>query len=45
MPLFDKSDREVGTFSRTGFRFDSGTNLYTCAAGKALYTLDYGRDT
>ncbi|MBU6299181.1 MAG: transposase, partial [Alphaproteobacteria bacterium] len=34
--LFDKSERDDGTFGLSAFRFDANTNSYTCPAGKLL---------
>jgi transposase len=36
IPVWDRSDRKDGTFSRTDFSFDANTNRYTCPAGKLL---------
>ena len=36
IPVFDKSGRTDGTFSRTDFSFDVGEDSYTCPAGKLL---------
>ena len=36
IPVFDKSGRKDGTFSRTDFSFDVGEDTYTCPAGKLL---------
>lgn len=36
MPVFDKSKREDGTFSRSDFAYDHGADAYTCPAGKTL---------
>src|ERR1700752_616247 len=38
VPLFDRSQRTDGTFSRDDFRFDEAANVYICPAGKALTT-------
>jgi len=38
IPVWDKSSREDGTFSRTDFTFDSDRNLYVCPANKLLTT-------
>jgi transposase len=38
IPVWDKSAREDGTFSRLDFAFDSNRNLYVCPAGKVLTT-------
>jgi hypothetical protein len=36
IPLFDKSTRTDGTFSRADFTFDPEKDQYTCPAGKEL---------
>jgi transposase len=36
IPVWDKSVREDGTFSRSEFTFDAEANRYTCPAGKFL---------
>jgi len=38
IPVFDRSKREDGTFSRKDFRYDGPTDTYTCPAGKTLST-------
>ncbi len=38
IPVWDKSTREDGTFSRADFAFDNDRNLYVCPAGKLLTT-------
>jgi len=38
VPLFDRSQRTDGTFSRDDFRFDEAANVYICPAGKTLTT-------
>jgi transposase len=38
IPVFDKSNRDDGTFSRSDFQFDDVNNVYTCPAGKRLTT-------
>lgn len=38
IPVWDKSRRDDGTFSRDDFIFDKKQNLYVCPAGKALTT-------
>src|SRR6187401_2987763 len=38
IPVFDKSRRDDGTFSRSDFQFDEVDNVYTCPAGKRLTT-------
>ena len=36
IPVFDKSARSDGTFSRSDFAYDTKQDLYTCPAGKLL---------
>jgi hypothetical protein len=36
IPVFDKSHRTDGTFSRADFAFDAERDRYTCPAGKEL---------
>lgn len=36
VPVFDRSKRRDGTFSREDFAFDADRNLYTCPQGKVL---------
>ena len=36
IPVFDKSERRDGTFSRSAFTYDPGADAYTCPAGKHL---------
>ena len=36
IPVFDKSERKDGTFSRDDFRYDHEGDVYTCPAGKQL---------
>jgi transposase len=36
IPVFDKSERKDGTFSRADFSFDHETDAYTCPGGKQL---------
>jgi len=38
IPVWDKSSREDGTFSRRDFSFDRERNVYVCPAGKLLRT-------
>jgi transposase len=38
IPVWDKSSREDGTFSRSDFTFDRERNVYVCPAGKLLAT-------
>jgi hypothetical protein len=36
IPVFDKSARADGTFSREGFAYDQQSDVYVCPAGKVL---------
>lgn len=36
VPVWDKGERDDGTFSRSDFVFDAEANRYTCPAGKTL---------
>jgi transposase len=36
VPVFDKSERDDGTFSRSDFQWDEQRNEYRCPAGKVL---------
>ena len=36
VPVWDKSERQDGTFSRSDFEWNAQTNEYRCPAGKAL---------
>ena len=38
IPVFDKSQRNDGTFSRSDFQFDADRNIYVCPAGKPMTT-------
>jgi hypothetical protein len=38
IPVFDKSKRDDGTFSRSDFRYDPTSDLYHCPGGKLLRT-------
>jgi transposase len=38
IPVWDKSGRKDGTFSRSDFNYDARTDAYTCPAGKSLTT-------
>jgi len=38
IPVFDRSRREDGTFSRRDFHYDESTDTYTCPSGKTLTT-------
>ena len=45
IPVWDKSAREDGTFSRPDFTFDKERNVYVCPAGKLLTTTgNFGDD-
>jgi transposase len=37
-PVFDKSKRDDGTFSRSDFQYDPTSDVYHCPAGKTLTT-------
>ena len=41
IPVWEKSARDDGTFSRSDFVFDKATNRYTCPAGKTLTTTGH----
>ena len=43
VPVWDKSERQDGTLSRSAFTFDAENDRYTCPAGKHLHTT--GRPT
>ena len=45
VPVWDKSERDDGTFSRSDFVFDAVSNTYTCPGGKILrqYRRPYTR--
>ena len=36
IPVFDKSDRSDGTFSRADFAYHAQRDVYTCPGGKLL---------
>jgi transposase len=36
VPVWDKGERDDGTFGRSDFAFDADANIYTCPAGKPL---------
>ncbi len=36
IPVFDKSERQDGTFSRSDFTYDRNADAYVCPAGKPL---------
>jgi hypothetical protein len=38
IPVWDKSERDDGTFSRSDFLYDKERDLYTCPGGKTLKT-------
>ena len=38
IPVFDKSKRDDGTFSRSDFRYDPTSDVYHCPGGKRLKT-------
>jgi transposase len=38
IPVFDRSKRDDGTFSRSDFRYDPASDIYHCPAGKTLTT-------
>ena len=38
IPVWDKSDRDDGTFMRADFTYDDNGNIYICPAGKTLTT-------
>src|SRR6476469_5586783 len=38
IPVFDRSKRDDGTFSRSDFRYDPKNDVYYCPAGKTLTT-------
>jgi transposase len=38
IPVFDKSKRDDGTFSRSDFQYDPTSDVYHCPAGKTLTT-------
>ncbi len=38
IPVFDRSKRDDGTFSRSEFRYDPTSDVYHCPAGKTLTT-------
>ena len=38
IPVFDRSQRDDGTFSRSDFRYDPTSDVYHCPAGKTLTT-------
>ena len=44
IPVFDKSGRQDGTFSRDDFSYDQATDVYVCPAGKTLTTTGLVND-
>jgi transposase len=36
VPVWEKAERQDGTFSRSDFRYDAGADEYSCPAGKRL---------
>ena len=38
IPVFDRSERDDGTFSRSDFRYDPTSDVYHCPASKTLTT-------
>jgi hypothetical protein len=36
VPVWDKSERTDGTFSRSDFIFDAGSNTYACSGGNSV---------
>ena len=38
IPVWDKSERDDGTFSRADFSYDKERDLYICPGGKTLKT-------
>ena len=38
IPVWEKGERQDGTFSRADFKFDKRRDIYTCPAGKPLTT-------
>jgi IS5 family transposase len=45
IPVWDKSKRDDGTFSRSDFTFERERNLYICPAGKLLTTTGMSATT
>ena len=41
IPVWDKSTRDDGTFSRSDFKYDKDRNIYVCPAGKFLKTTGH----
>jgi IS5 family transposase len=41
IPVWDKSTRDDGTFSRSDFKYDKDRNIYVCPAGKLLKTTGH----
>jgi len=44
IPVFDKSGRKDGTFSRDDFSYDQATDVYVCPASKTLTTTGLVND-
>jgi len=44
IPVWDKSHRDDGTFSRADFTYDDERDVYTCPAGKILTTTGRMKD-
>jgi len=44
IPVFNKSGRKDGTFSRDDFSYDQATDVYVCPAGKTLTTTGLVND-
>ena len=44
IPLWDRSQRDDGTVSRTDFSYDKEGDLYICPGGKTLKTTGRGHD-
>ena len=46
VPLWDKGERDDGTFSRSDFVFDTGSNTFTCPGGTRLqqYRRSFGQE-
>jgi len=45
VPVWDKGERDDGTFSRSDFTYDAEANAYTCPGGKTLgqFNRNYAR--
>ena len=44
VPVFDKSARKDGTFSREDFSYDPASDVYICPGGKTLTTTRHARE-